>query len=234
VGEGRWCLVAGSEQELMATHSQKLAWYGDLICGKNRIDITFMGRSPVRIIPQALDAVRALEAALLDNGYVLPIGATGSYACRKIAGTDTWSLHSIPAALDVDYPHNPVQNYQLERGFGSSPDFTITERQVEAVEAIVNLDGVSIWKWLGWRPRKADPMHFELDVPRDKLEVADMDYRTVENVPDADWARNVIDYSIDVTRILREDVEGNDWLKNADYGQLWTMFKRYDQALKDN
>jgi len=57
----------------------------------------------------------------------------------------------------------------------------------------------------------------------------DMDYRGVENVPDEDWARNVVDYGIDDIKIIREDVD-NDWDGNVDYGSLWTLFKRYDQG----
>ena len=148
----------------MASHNQKLEWWGDRICGEGRIDITFMGRSPVRIQPEMLAATEALEAALIDNGYQLPIGVTGSYSCRKISGTDTWSLHAIPIAIDVDYANNPVLPYALERGFGTDPGCTITEAQVNAAEAIVNEHGDSIWKWLGWRTPKADPMHFEIDV----------------------------------------------------------------------
>ena len=199
----------------MASHQQKLAWYSDLICGKSRVNVTFMGRSPVRIIPEARGAVSALEAALLDNGYVLPIDATGSYACRKIAGTDTWSLHAVPIAIDVDYPNNRVQNYELERGFGSSPDFTITERQVEAVENIVNAEGDSIWKWLGWRPNKADPMHFELDVPRDKLEVADMG--KAPNIDECDeYAKPSWQKAFDAG-LINENTHPKDNLDKQDY-----------------
>jgi hypothetical protein len=154
----------------MASHQQKLEWWGDRICGKDRIDVTFMGRAPVRIQPEMQAAVEALEKALVDNGYELPIDATGSYSCRKISGTNTWSLHAVPIAIDVDYPNNPVLSYALEPGWGTDPRITMTEAQVDAVAEIVNDDGTPIWKWLGWRTPKADPMHFEIDVPPDRCQ----------------------------------------------------------------
>ncbi len=157
----------------MASHQQKLGWWGDRICGIGRIDVMFMGRWPVRIQPEMKAAVEALEEALIDNGYELPIDATGSYSCRKISGSNTWSLHAVPIAIDVDYPNNPVLPYALEPGFGTDPNITITEAQVNAVAEIVNEDGDPIWKWLGWRTPKADPMHFEIDVPPDKCQPAD-------------------------------------------------------------
>jgi len=156
----------------MAPHEQKLEWWGDRICGTGRIDVTFMGRSPVRIQPEMVNAVKALEAALLDNGYQMPIGVTGSYSCRKIAGTDTWSLHAVPIAIDVDYSNNPyLRGEPIQRGYVSDMRFLITEAQVDAVEAIVNEDGVPIWKWLGWSI--GDTMHFEIDVPPEGCEPAD-------------------------------------------------------------
>ena len=209
----------------MATHQQKLEWWGDRICGRGRIDVTFMGRYPVRIQPEMRQAVEALEHHLLYHGYHLPIDATGSYSCRKIAGTDTWSLHAVPIAIDVDYPNNPVLPYALERGFGIDPNITITEAQVNAVEAIVNTHGEQVWKWLGWRTPKADPMHFEIDVPPDRLEI-DVTYRNVLNVPDTDWARNVIDWGIETRMIITDDENQDDWEAMPNYGTIWTLFHR--------
>jgi len=167
----------------MASHDQKLAWCGDRICGEGRVDVTFMGRAPVRIQPEMRNAVEALEAALRGNGYQLPIDATGSYACRKISGSNKWSLHAVPIAIDVDYPNNPVLPYALQPGWGTDSRITITEAQVDAVAKIVNEDGTQIWKWLGWRTPKADPMHFEIDVPPDKCQPVTED----ENMPQVNW-----------------------------------------------
>ncbi len=156
----------------MASYDDKWRWWGSRSCGKGRIDVTFMGRSPVRIQPEMVNAVAALERAFIDNGYQMPIGVTGSYSCRTIGGSDKMSLHSIPIAIDVDYSNNPyLRGDPVERGYGTDPRFLITETQVDAVEAIVNEDGVPIWKWLGWS--LGDTMHFEIDVPPDKVEPVD-------------------------------------------------------------
>ena len=148
----------------MATYADKIRWWGDRICGKGRVASTFLNRGPVWIQPEMEAAVRALEQAYMLGGYPLPTSYTGSYSCRKIAGTGSWSLHSVPIAVDVDYPNNPVLSEPLERGFGTHPKLLVTEQIVDLGESIVNDQGVSIWKWLGWRTPKPDPMHWEIDV----------------------------------------------------------------------
>ena len=52
-------------------------------------------------------------------------------------------------------------------------------------------------------------------------------YRNQKNVPDAAWAKGVIDRGIDVHKIIREDQAG-DWNAPINYGQVWTLFDRYD------
>ena len=210
----------------MASHATKLAWWGDRICGDGRVDVVFMGRSPVRIQPEMASAVDALEHALLSNGYALPIGVTGSYSCRKISGSNTWSLHAVPIAIDVDYANNRVQSYRVERGFGVDPNFLVTEAMVDAAEAIVNSDGVSIWKWLGWRASGADPMHFEIDVPPDKCQPVDME----DTMPKQQW-----DQFIDSLFIARPDEfqppGGQEYWKQLDpnsneWADFWNAFMR--------
>ncbi len=93
---------------------------------------------------------------------------------------------------------------------------------------------------LSWTGRKIDP-RWSVGLPNDGTdciidvqdaiarELEDVDYRGVKNVPDESWARNVVDYGIDDIKIIREDVD-NDWVRNVDYGSLWTLFQRYDKG----
>ncbi len=53
-----------------------------------------------------------------------------------------------------------------------------------------------------------------------------MIYRTVTNVPDQDWARNVVDWGIENKMIVITDDNPDDWSKGINYGQVWTLFER--------
>jgi hypothetical protein len=70
-----------------------------------------------------------------------------------------------------------------------------------------------------------------IDALRTAME-EDVDYRTVKNVPDADWSRNVVDFGIDSGLINIDDDHPDDW-DNTKYsdGRLWTFFSRYDAYL---
>jgi hypothetical protein len=101
----------------------------------------------------AVDAFAALEGALQATGYEPT--SRWAYNCRKIRGTDRFSLHSYGIAIDID----PKLNKFSE---GDRFEGKLTPAQVDAVLAIKNLRGESIWSWGGnWR--KPDRMHFQLD-----------------------------------------------------------------------
>jgi hypothetical protein len=59
----------------------------------------------------------------------------------------------------------------------------------------------------------------------------DMDYRTVKNVPDADWARNIID------RMLCEGIiaegDGTDWEKPLKNGTVFNYLDRFTNAINN-
>ncbi len=122
-------------------------------------------------------------------------------------------------------------------GDGSALDPGVYHALVVMGALLADRFGWSPWRTIGhltWTTRKIDPYwdgrhDIIVKIQDDIKELLNMDYRGVENVPDEDWARNVIDYGIDDIKIIREDVD-NDWDGNVDYGSLWTLFKRYDQA----
>jgi hypothetical protein len=155
----------------MATHKQIEAWWADRRCEGPHVSLNMNGRYPVRLQPELEAAGNALAEAIMTNGYRSPMGATGSYNCRKIGGSDTWSLHAYGVAIDWDYGVNPyLRGTKIEPGFKNDYRFELTEWQVNAVEAIKNDDGASIWRWLGWTI--GDTMHFQVDVPPDKCQPA--------------------------------------------------------------
>ena len=152
----------------MASHAQIEAWWAGRRCEGPHVQLDLNGRFPVRVQPELETAALWLSDAIVGAGYRSPMGATGSYHCRRISGSNTWSLHAYAVAIDWDYGENPYdRNGAKPRpGFGTDPRFLLTEAQVNAVEAIKNDRGESIWRWLGWTI--ADFMHFQVDVPPDR------------------------------------------------------------------
>ena len=151
----------------MATHKQIEAWWSDRRCKGPHVSLDMNGRFPVRLQPELEVAGLWMADAIMANGYRSPMGPTGSYNCRTIGGSNTWSLHAYAVAVDWDYGENPyLRGTRIQPGFGTDPRFMLTEAQVNAVEGIVNDDGDSIWRWLGWTI--GDTMHFQVDVPPDK------------------------------------------------------------------
>ncbi len=155
-------------------HAQIEEWWKDRRCKGPHALLNILGRYPVRVQPELINASKALEKALLDTGYPSETGPLGSYNCRTIGGGTTWSLHAYAVALDIDYPSNPYLrgDTSIVEGFTSDPRFRLTERNVDAVEAIRNVEGEQLWRWLGWSsPRGiSDTMHFQINTPPDRSE----------------------------------------------------------------
>jgi len=56
----------------------------------------------------------------------------------------------------------------------------------------------------------------------------DMTYRTVINVPDASYARDAVDWAIEVGLVKIEDNNIDDWTRNLEDGRFWTFMQRMD------
>ena len=222
----------------MATYRTKIQWWEPYLCNRDDlVSLTVLGRYPVKVQAPLRNATYALDAVLRATGYPMPTSYTGSYNCRKIGGSDLWSLHAYGVAIDIDYPNNPyIRGDSIAPGWVSDERWTITEAQVDAVTSIVNANGEPIWKWLGYMGNSIDPMHFEADQPPHLCEPAGrdiMEYRGVQNVPDADWARTVVDWGIDSGIIHTGDDFVDDWdREQMTDGRLWTFLWRYDQQLR--
>lgn len=137
-------------------------------------DIEFFGRHVGGVPKPAVDAYRALEMALAATGYQPT--SRWAYNCRKIKGTNSYSLHSAGIAIDIDPQANPYTH-------GDKYSGKLQPHHVAAVLAIKNHEGESIWSWGGnWN--KPDRMHFQLDQgPED----VDVDWKTVSGDIPADY-----------------------------------------------
>ena len=159
----------------MASYRQKLEWWTGRRCSGPLASLELLGRYPVRVQPELVDAVAAMHRELVAAGYRNPTGPTGSYFYRTIGGLDVWSEHAYGTAVDVDYfknRHLHKRIYPQDPAFGT--EFMFLEHQIRAIEAIRNTEGQRIWGWLGWAI--GDSMHFYANV---RPEDTTVDWSTV-------------------------------------------------------
>ena len=174
----------------MTTTTQMRAWWPDYRCGhsSNRL-ITMFGRNAGEVAGPMYEPMKAQESALVATGYRnvssiwiprnCPTGI-GGRTCQ----TDgrNCSLHNYRVADDLDpFGHgNPYFRDSNGRGIPFSAgrwdfsDTKITRPQVDAVEGILNTQGLPLFRWLGWLI--GDTMHFEGQRPPTQCRV---DWATV-------------------------------------------------------
>ena len=160
------------DPELMfeATTSSLRRMWADWMCKKGSgtySDPKIFGQTIGTVPTVAVDAFKALEAAITAAGFK-PKARAWAYNCRKIGGSNNYSLHSAGIAIDIDPKDNPYTHGDRYSG-------TIKEPHVRAVLAIKNSAGKSVWSWGGnWS--KPDRMHFQLDQAPNAV---DVDWSTV-------------------------------------------------------
>ena len=151
----------------------------------------FCGRHPIRCANEdVIEAYRVLEQAHLALGYVPKAGApTGTKrSCPSGIGGKTCqkngyncSLHNYCIAIDVEYSRNKYpKGLSRPIAWSQIKNYTVyTPAIVEGIEAILNVQGEPIFKWLGLT--LGDTMHWEIDVPPERMTI---DYDTVpDGVP---------------------------------------------------
>lgn len=157
----------------MATTTTRLRqWWSYYLCNPGA-NLVLFGKSIGGVPPEAVSPYYALEKALIATGYVPD--SVWSFNCRKIGGTNSWSLHAYGIAIDIDAPDNPYSP-------GDPFSGKFTEDQVAAVEAIRSTGGAQVWAW-GGRWSKPDRMHWQINVPPSDTEI---DWSTVIGTDEGD------------------------------------------------
>lgn len=148
----------------MATTSKVRTWWADYWAKGYDRRVTFLGREGAKMTDFTLPAWRALEAALVANGYGnASIVSTyyprpiGGYNCNMETGGYGCSLHGYSGcAMDIDPSANPFVK-------GTRWDFSrtkFTREQVDAVLAIRTNSGAQAFRWGG---DFGDYMHWQIN-----------------------------------------------------------------------
>jgi hypothetical protein len=157
-------------------------WWADWRCNGAKLESQPVLGANRTVAKGSADAYKALTMALDATGYRAE--GWGTYNCRKIAGTNSWSLHSYGIAIDID-PFslgNPAW-----RKLSSTPiDWSrikITAEQVEAVVDVRTNLGKQVWAWGGYWATYVDSMHFQIDCSPQDLATG-IDWETVPGKED--------------------------------------------------
>ena len=114
---------------------------------------TLHGGGVVTVDVLVVDALKALNAVLIDWDYRTRRADTGAYNCRQITGGTNYSLHSYGTAIDINWQTNPYGHHLIT-------DMPIG--MIEAIEGIRTAGGVQVWRWGGRYSNNKDAMHFEV------------------------------------------------------------------------
>lgn len=115
--------------------------------------LNLYGEGVVTVDVLIVDAVKALNAVLIDWDYRTRRADTGAYNCRQITGGRSYSLHAYGIAVDLNWSTNPYGHHLIT-------DMPIG--MIEAIEGIRTAGGVQVWRWGGRYSNNKDAMHFEV------------------------------------------------------------------------
>jgi hypothetical protein len=114
---------------------------------------TLHGGGVVTVDVLVVDALKALNAVLIDWDYRTRRADTGAYNCRQITGGTNYSLHAYGIAVDLNWSTNP---------YGRTLVTDMPIGMIEAIEGIRTAGGVQVWRWGGRYSNNKDAMHFEV------------------------------------------------------------------------
>lgn len=115
--------------------------------------LNLYGEGVVTVDVLIVDAVKALNAVLIDWDYRTRRADTGAYNCRQITGGTSYSLHAYGIAVDLNWNTNP---------YGRTLVTDMAIGMIEAIEGIRTAGGVQVWRWGGRYSNNKDAMHFEV------------------------------------------------------------------------
>ena len=168
--------VTRSQAQRLGTQTLRQAWASYRCNEAEMVPLQFLGRR-TKVNRLTVDAFRALSQALESTGY--RASSAGCFVCRKIRGSENWSLHAYGLAMDIDPGCNPhrvgytssarlsdaaSQDARCADVRANRADTNFTPEQIAAAESIRTVDGLRVFTWAGHWRRSPDAMHFQIDV----------------------------------------------------------------------
>lgn len=145
---------------------------------------------------EAKTAFGVLAMVMTKHGYLFRESAGGTYNCRKIAGSNNWSLHSYGIAIDLNPSKNPYNSTKTD----------MPEAFRKDVKSIKTNNGKQVFGWGGdWSGTK-DTMHWQIVCRPEDLATGIRGWDS--NQPPADQGGT---YTVNVTRAN---------IKKGDKGQI--------------
>lgn len=141
----------------MASDTQLRAWWLTYRCQPDKYTpVDFPGEGRVWRLKVAIPAEEAFNrfaGLMTEHGYLFRELAGGTYNCRKVAGSNKWSIHSYGLALDLNPSVNPHKR-PLTHDY--PPAF------ITAVEQLRTNSGKQVFQW-GGRWSMPDAMHWQIN-----------------------------------------------------------------------
>jgi hypothetical protein len=198
-----------------ASSSQLREWYAPYRCNPSKFDtVAFPGDGKtwnLSVADVTVEAWQHFAGVMATWPYLFRESAGGTYNCRMIAGTNSYSLHSYGIALDLNPSKNPMDHpvkTDMPAGFR------------DACKAIKTNNNKQVFYWGGDWPASNPPdsMHWQINCsPADLATGLKGDDMTGPNgEPNwdkvSDWAQNswTKAYKAD---LLTEDSEPQDVLE---------------------
>lgn len=111
---------------------------------------------PLLVEADTADAWRAFSTVMARHDYRLVEPSGGTYSCRRVAGTDQWSLHAYGLALDLNPSRNTGADTDQPAGLRAD------------LKGIVTVSGRHVFAWGGdWD--QPDSMHWQIGATPDEL-----------------------------------------------------------------
>ncbi len=140
----------------MASSQQIRDWWATYLCDPDKyVTVAFPGDNRVwnlKVAAASAPAWQDFAQIMAEHDYLFLSSAGGTYNCRKISGSDKYSLHAYAVALDLNPNSNP---------YGSPLRHNYPAAFIADVEAHRS-NGVQTFQW-GGRWNTPDAMHWQIN-----------------------------------------------------------------------
>ncbi len=145
----------------MTSTSTLRDWWSDYLCDTAEFErVAFPGPEGadqwnLYVAREAVPAFEVLADIMSKHGYLFRESAGGTYNCRKISGSNNYSLHAYAVCIDLNPSKNPYGTAKTDQ----------PKAMTDELAALRTGDGSRVFTWgMNWTPTSSkDPMHWQID-----------------------------------------------------------------------